>query len=238
MASVKLVRRWGSHEPGQTVEVDDTMAAWLVGTHHAEAPDRPGTARAGVVAPGTDGPDLRMGGDLSRPGVPQTRKASRYNGETGDAGENYRPGRRRAAPGGQRQPRRRGQPGPRAQGQPGRRPAGFREDAAPGAAGAAARARQAAAGRVGEGRRRRRWHGFRAVGSGVCRAEVGAQGREVAAKSGSHAGTSDWVASCLRAPAEPARTRCPVGTPARRSAGRRLRRNCPGRRSPAMPRSH
>lgn len=95
MASVKLVRRWGSHEPGQTVDVDDTMAAWLVGTHHAEAPDRPGTARAGVVAPGTDGADLRMGGDLSRPGVPQTRKAPRYNGETGDAGENYA---NRAAP--------------------------------------------------------------------------------------------------------------------------------------------
>jgi hypothetical protein len=92
---VHLVRRWGSHAAGESVEVDDTMGKWLLGTHHAEAPDRPGTARAGVVAPGTDGADLRMGGDLSRPGVPQTRKASRYNGDPGDAGENYA---NRAAP--------------------------------------------------------------------------------------------------------------------------------------------
>lgn len=92
---LNLVRRWGSHDAGESVDVDKAMADWLVGNCYAEAPDRPGTARAGVVAPGTDGADLRMGGDLSRPGVPQTRKASRYNGERGDNDANYA---NRAAP--------------------------------------------------------------------------------------------------------------------------------------------
>lgn len=89
MSSVKLTRRWGSHEADSTVEVDDTMAAWLVTNCYAETEDRPGTARAGVLAPGTDGADLRAGGDVSRPGHPQVQRSSRYNGEPGDSDENY-----------------------------------------------------------------------------------------------------------------------------------------------------
>lgn len=84
MASVQLVRRWGSHDAGQSVEVDDTMAAWLIGTNHAEDPNRPGTASAGVLAPGRHGADLRAGGDLSRPGRPQWSRGPRVEGVSDD----------------------------------------------------------------------------------------------------------------------------------------------------------
>ena len=84
MGSVHLVRRWGSHDAGSTVDVDDTMAAWLVGNHFAERPDAPGTASAGVLAPGGQGADLRAGGDLSRPGTPRWQRSSRVEGVTED----------------------------------------------------------------------------------------------------------------------------------------------------------
>lgn len=84
MFSVQLVRRWGSHAAGTTVEVDDQMAAWLVGTNHAELPDRPGTASAGVLAPGGCGADLRAGGDLSRPGTPRWSRGPRTVNPTED----------------------------------------------------------------------------------------------------------------------------------------------------------
>jgi hypothetical protein len=75
MASVQLVRRWGSHDAGQSVEVDDTMAAWLKGNNYAE--EREGNASAGVLAPGSHGADLRAGGDLSRPGTPRWSRGPR-----------------------------------------------------------------------------------------------------------------------------------------------------------------
>jgi hypothetical protein len=89
MPSVNLVRRWGSHDPGQTVEVDDTMADWLVGNCFAEREDAPGTASAGARAPGEAGADPRAGGDLSRGGGMRSRKGPRDDGkpnpETGEA---------------------------------------------------------------------------------------------------------------------------------------------------------
>jgi hypothetical protein len=90
MASVFLVRRWGSHDAGQTVEVDDTMAAWLTGNNIGERPDAPGTASAGALAPGTDGADLRAGGDVTRAGGMKVMKGSRNDGDVRDNGEaNY-----------------------------------------------------------------------------------------------------------------------------------------------------
>jgi len=82
MNSVQLVRRWGSHDAGSTVEVDDQMAAWLTGNHYAEK--REGDAAAGVLAPGAHGADLRAGGDLSRPGVPQWSRGPRTMNVTED----------------------------------------------------------------------------------------------------------------------------------------------------------
>jgi len=84
MSSVQLVRRWGSHESGSTVEVDDTMAAWLLGNHYAEEQGKEGTASAGALAPGSHGADLRAGGDLSRPGRPQWSRGPRVEGVSED----------------------------------------------------------------------------------------------------------------------------------------------------------
>lgn len=53
---VVLLRRWGSSQPGTSVEVDAVQARWLVDNAYGTAagitaPDQ------GSVAPGTDGPD-------------------------------------------------------------------------------------------------------------------------------------------------------------------------------------
>lgn len=66
---VKLVRRWGTRQPGETVEVDDTQGEWLIGIGHAVRPGRESDAGAvgtGRVHPGTDGPDPAAGGDPTR----------------------------------------------------------------------------------------------------------------------------------------------------------------------------
>jgi hypothetical protein len=78
---VFLVRRWGTHDADQTVKVDETMAEWLVKNNFAERPDARGTASAGSLAPGTDGADLRAGGDVSRGGGMRMVKGSRVDGE-------------------------------------------------------------------------------------------------------------------------------------------------------------
>ena len=82
MASVKLVRRWGSHDADSTVEVDETMAAWLKGNNYAE--EREGNASAGAFAPGSHGADPRAGGDLSRPGTPRWSRGPRVKNVTED----------------------------------------------------------------------------------------------------------------------------------------------------------
>jgi len=82
--NVLLVRRWGSHDAGQSVKVDDTMADWLLGNHYAEEQGKEGTASAGVLAPGSGGADLRAGGDISRPGTPRWSRGPRTVNPTED----------------------------------------------------------------------------------------------------------------------------------------------------------
>jgi len=69
MPELFLVRRWGSHQPGETVDVDDLQGQWLVDTAFAVRPgqeDRNRHGGSGRVHPGEDGPDPRAGGDPSR----------------------------------------------------------------------------------------------------------------------------------------------------------------------------
>jgi hypothetical protein len=97
MPEVYLVRRWGAHDANQTVDVPtDIEAKWLVDTNHAEWPDARGTASAGARAPGTDGADIRAGGDPSRGGGMKNVRGGRHDGEMLESGEqNYQ---NRAAP--------------------------------------------------------------------------------------------------------------------------------------------
>jgi hypothetical protein len=62
-----LVRRWGQNPAGQTLTVeDDTQARWLLDHNYAQRTKTSTSASDGAAAPGTDGPDLRAGGDGSR----------------------------------------------------------------------------------------------------------------------------------------------------------------------------
>lgn len=64
---LKIVRRWGSHLPGETVDVSDgEQASWLLNNSFAERSGQPGTAYGTAVAPGEAGPDPRAGGDVTR----------------------------------------------------------------------------------------------------------------------------------------------------------------------------
>jgi hypothetical protein len=63
---VKIVRRWGSHQPGETVEVDKTTATWLVGIRIAEDPNNPGTSRHTPLHASGNGVDQSAGGDPTR----------------------------------------------------------------------------------------------------------------------------------------------------------------------------
>ena len=69
MATVKLTRRWGTRQAGETVETDDTQAEWLIGIGHAVRPGQEASGTSvgtGRVHPGTDGPDPAAGGDPTR----------------------------------------------------------------------------------------------------------------------------------------------------------------------------
>lgn len=71
---VKLVRRWGQHGAGRSVDVSDSQGAWLVQHSYAEsagplvAPVQP------AAAEGTHGADPLAGGDATRlrPHVPRS----------------------------------------------------------------------------------------------------------------------------------------------------------------------
>lgn len=64
---LKIIRRWGSNLPGDTVTVDDMeQARWLLDNSFAERSNQPGTAYGNAAAPGEAGPDPRAGGDHTR----------------------------------------------------------------------------------------------------------------------------------------------------------------------------
>jgi hypothetical protein len=62
---VTLVRRFGDHQPGATVDVDDTTGHWLVGLNYGTA-DGLREPKQNAAAPGTHGPDPLAGGDPTR----------------------------------------------------------------------------------------------------------------------------------------------------------------------------
>lgn len=72
---VTLVRRWGPHRAGQSVEVDAVQGAWLIQHSYAasagdvQAPAQP------AVAEGAHGADPLAGGDATRrrPRVPRSQ---------------------------------------------------------------------------------------------------------------------------------------------------------------------
>lgn len=88
---VKLTRRWGSNKPGSTVDVNPAMGDWLTATGYGETSK--GAATTGAVAAGSDGPDLRAGGDPSRRSPRSITSAGRS--DTTDLGQ---PARRPANP--------------------------------------------------------------------------------------------------------------------------------------------
>lgn len=91
MPEVQLVRRWGAHQPGETVDVDEQMCAWLVDNSFGETDETKGSATSGAAAPGTDGPDPRAGGDSTRLRMTSEVKGSREGERARSVGGN--PGR-------------------------------------------------------------------------------------------------------------------------------------------------
>jgi hypothetical protein len=84
---LKIVRRWGSHLPGETVDVaDKEQASWLLNNSFAERSNQPGTAYGNAAAPGTAGPDPRAGGDVTR------RYPATIRGDRGDGRANPQAG--------------------------------------------------------------------------------------------------------------------------------------------------
>lgn len=73
--NVKLLRRWGSALPGDTVDVDDVQGRWLVDNSFGTSNGVAAPSQA-AAAPGADGPDPLAGGDSTRR-FPATRKGSR-----------------------------------------------------------------------------------------------------------------------------------------------------------------
>lgn len=63
---VKLVRRWGLHKAGESVDVSDSQGAWLIQhSYAASAGDLVAPSQAAAM-PGANGPDPLAGGDATR----------------------------------------------------------------------------------------------------------------------------------------------------------------------------
>jgi hypothetical protein len=79
--SVKLLQKFGAHRPGETVQVDDTTADWLVGISRGTTTQEPAPQNKGRVHPGTDGADPVAGGDPTRHYGLVTHKAERSHNQ-------------------------------------------------------------------------------------------------------------------------------------------------------------
>lgn len=74
---LRIVRRWGSAAPGDSVSVDDEeQARWLIDNSLAVRPSQPETATSGDSATGSQRADIKAGGDWSRR-RPSTRRGNR-----------------------------------------------------------------------------------------------------------------------------------------------------------------
>lgn len=89
MAEIKLVRRWGSHQAGETVEVDDAQGQWLLDTSFGVRPGQEENSRHGG-----EGVDPRAKGDLA--GADPTRRRMTSSPKSPREGE--RAGRVQGAP--------------------------------------------------------------------------------------------------------------------------------------------
>lgn len=74
---VRLIRRWGPNQAGQSVDVDPVQGRWLIQYGYGTASGEPAPSQA-AAAPGEDGPDpLAGGGDATRLGPPAAVKGPR-----------------------------------------------------------------------------------------------------------------------------------------------------------------
>lgn len=73
---VKLLRRWGQHDAGDTVKVDNTQGRWLV-AHALGTATGVQAPMQEAAAPGSDGSDPVISGDATRLGTPAFQKAPR-----------------------------------------------------------------------------------------------------------------------------------------------------------------
>jgi hypothetical protein len=73
-----LVRRWGHHQAGDTIQVDDDeQARWLLGHQFAQHSPKETSVQGVAAAEGTHGADPRAGGDATR-----RRPVSMKSGDT------------------------------------------------------------------------------------------------------------------------------------------------------------
>jgi hypothetical protein len=79
---VNLVRRWGPHRAGKTVEVSDSQGAWLVQHNYADSAGDVVAPVQPAAAEGTHGADPLAGGDA-------TRRRPRVSAPARDARVNY-----------------------------------------------------------------------------------------------------------------------------------------------------
>lgn len=73
---VRLIRRWGPNQAGQSVDVDPVQGRWLIQYGYGTASGEPEPSQA-AAAPGQDGPDPLAGGDATRLGPPAAVKGPR-----------------------------------------------------------------------------------------------------------------------------------------------------------------
>lgn len=73
---VKIIRRWGKHQPGETVTVDQEQARWLVQHAYGHASNVQAPAQEAFM-PGAEGSDPLASGDGSRQGDPVFVKGER-----------------------------------------------------------------------------------------------------------------------------------------------------------------